>query len=150
MRKIPDLPINIVSIAAMAIIVAFFLPWYSKFGSVYSGYEIPEIVSTLKQTTSFKSWTGRFDFRTYLIYSLYLIPFGALMIIVLNILRKNYLPAAWPTSILPLAGLVFGLIKKGSGIIPKIGIGGWITIVAALIMLLVLLDIIKLPQKKKQ
>ena len=147
MSQKSNLPLNLASVASIAIIVAFFLPWYLRIGAAYSGFDIPEIVSSLKQATSLKSWTGRFDYRIYLVYALYLIPLGAIATIALSVLRQNYRLAAWPTAVIPLAGFLYGLVTKGQKLLPKIGIGGWITISAALVILLALVDVLRLPGK---
>lgn len=142
-----NLPINLVSLAAIALVIAFFLPWYLR-GPGYSGYEIPEIVRAFKESTSFKVWTGRFDYRVYLIYSLYVIPLGAVVTLLLLGLKKKYQYAAWPTAIIPLTGFLYGVIAKGPSLFSKIGLGGWITVAAALVMLLALLKVLKLPGRK--
>jgi len=141
-----NLPALLVSLAAVAIVIAFFLPWYLR-GPGYSGYEIPELVRAFKESTSLKVWTGRFDYRVYLIYALYVIPLGAVVTLVLMALKKKYRYAAWPTALIPLVGFLYGVIAKGPKLFSKIGIGGWITIGAALVMLLALLNVINLPRR---
>jgi len=132
------LPVLAVSLTSIVIVIAFFLPWYLR-GPGYSGYEIPEIVRAFKESTSFKVWTGRFDYRVYLIYSLYVIPLGAVITLVLLGLKKKYQYAAWPTAIIPLTGFLYGVVASGPKLFSKIGLGGWITVAAALVILLTLL-----------
>jgi len=142
-----NLPVILVGLAAVLIVIAFFLPWYLR-GPGYSGYEIPEIVRAFKESTSFKVWTGRFDYRVYLIYSLYVIPLGAAVTLILIGFKKRYQYSAWPTAVIPLTGFLVGAINKGSKLFAKIGLGGWITLGAAMVMLLALLGALKLSRQE--
>lgn len=146
-RKRTALPVNLLTIAAAVIIVAFFLPWV-KFGGSFSGYELPDLANSIGKLKSFKTWTGRFDINVYFVYSLFLVPLSAVAVIVLSSLGKNAKPAAWVTSVLPLAGLVYGFVRKGADVFSRVEIGGWLTIAAAVVMLLVLLNVLRLPGRR--
>ncbi len=139
-----SVPINLLTIGAAVIVVAFFLPWV-KFGGSFSGYEIPDIAKSVGKVTSLKSWTGGFDINVYLVYALFLVPLSAVGVIVLSVMKKNAEPAAWVAAVMPLAGFVYGLIRMGLDIFGRIGIGGWLTIAAAAVILLALLNVIRLP-----
>jgi len=146
-RNKTALPANLLTITAAVIVVAFFLPWV-KLGVSYAGYEIPDIASAVGRATSLRSWTGKFDINVYLVYALFLVPLGAAAVIVLSILAKDARPAAWITAVMPLAGFVYGVIRQGFDVFPRIGLGGWLTIAAAAVMLLALLNIIKYPEHR--
>lgn len=144
MAKKKSLPINFYTIGAAVIIVAFFLPWV-KLGGSFAGYEIPDIASAAGKATSLRSWTGKFDINVYFVYSLFLIPLSAVAIVVLAFQGKDVRPAAWVAAAMPLAGIVYGLIRMGLDVFPRVGLGGWLTIAAAAVMLLALLKVIKYP-----
>lgn len=141
-----NIPVDLVTISAAVIIVAFFLPWV-KYGVSYSGYEIPGIAKMVSKVTSFKSWTGRFDINVYLVYLLFIVPLGAAAILVLGAMNKPVRIVAMVVAALPLAGFVLGLIKVGLKIFSYIGFGGWLTIIAAAIMALSLAGVIQTPGK---
>ena len=143
-KKKSALPINLLTISAAIIVVAFFLPWV-KFGGTMSGYEIPDFASAVGKATSLKAWTGKFDFNVYLVYALFLVPLGAAAVLVLSFMGKDANKVAWIPAVMPLAGFLYGLIRAGMDVFSYIGIGGWLTIVAAGVMVLALLNILKLP-----
>lgn len=146
-RKKTALPINLLTIAAAVIVFAFFLPWV-KFGGSFAGYEIPDFANSIGKLKSFKTWTGRFDINVYLVYSLFLVPISAAAVIVSSVRGKNARFAAWVAAVLPLAGLAYGFVRKGVDVFTRIEIGGWLTIAAAGVMLLALLNILKLPGRR--
>ena len=129
------------------IVVAFFLPWI-KYGSSYSGYEIPDLASSVGRLKSFKAWTGRFDINVYLVYLLFLVPLSAAVVIALSMKGKDSRLVAWVAAVIPLAGLVYGFIRKGADVFSRVEIGGWLTISAAAVMLLALLNILRLPGRR--
>jgi len=145
-KKKPALPINLLTLSAAVIVLAFFLPWV-KFGGTFSGYEIPGFASAVGKATSLKAWTGKFDINVYLVYALFLVPLGAAAVLVLSFMGKNVRTIAWIPAAMPLAGFVYGLIRAGMDVFSYISIGGWLTIAAALVMALSLLNILKLPGK---
>jgi len=138
------LPVDFYTIGAAVIIAAFFLPWV-KFGGSFAGYEIPDIASAVGKATSLRSWTGKFDINVYMVYALFLVPLSALAILVLGFQGKDVRPAAWVAAVMPLAGIVYGLIRMGLDVFPRVGLGGWLTVAAAAVMLLALLNVIKFP-----
>jgi hypothetical protein len=143
------LPINLLTISAAIIVVAFFLPWV-KFGGTFSGYEIPGLASSVGKATSLKAWTGKFDINVYLVYALFLVPLGAAAVLVFSFMGKSAKQVAWVPAAMPVAGFVYGLIRAGMDIFSYIAIGGWLTIVAALVMLLSLLNVIRMPGSSRR
>jgi len=141
-----SIPIDLVSICSAIIIVAFFLPWV-RYGVSYSGYQIPDIAHLAAKVTSFKSWTGRFDINVYLVYLLFIIPIGAVAILVLGALGKPVRAVTIAVATMPLAGFAYGLISMGLKIFSYIGIGGWLTILSAAVMALSIAGVIKMPGK---
>lgn len=146
-RKETTRPINLLTIAAAVMVAAFFLPWI-KFGGSFAGYEIPDLANSIGKLKSFKTWTGRFDINVYLVYSLFLVPISAATVIVLSVQGKSAKLAAWVASVLPLAGLVYSFVRIGVDVFSRVGIGGWLTIVAAGVMLLALLNVLRLPGRR--
>jgi len=142
-----SIPIDPITICSAIIVVAFFLPWV-RYGVSYSGYEIPDIARLAAKATSLKSWTGRFDINVYLVYLLFIVPIGAAAVLVLSFLNKPVRVVAMIVSAMPLAGFAYGLIKVGFKIFSYIGVGGWLTIIAAAIMALALAGVIKMPGRK--
>jgi len=142
-------PIDAISICAVVIVLAFFLPWV-KYGVSYSGYEIPGIARLAAKMTSFKALTGHFDINVYLVYLLYLVPIGAVAVIILGVMGKPARYVAMVVAAMPLAGFLYGLISMGLKIFSHIGIGGWLTIVAAAVMALSLAGLIRLPVKGRR
>ena len=138
--------VDLVTISATIILVAFFLPWV-RYGGSYTGYEIPDIARIAAKATSFKAWTGRFDINVYLVYLLYLVPIGALAILVLSAVSRPLGIVAMIVAAMPLAGFVYGIFSMGFKLFSHIGIGGWLTIVAAAVMALALAGIIQMPGK---
>jgi len=145
-KRKPEIPVNIVTICSAIVVIAFFLPWV-RYGVSYPGYEIPDIARLAARMTSFKSWTGRFDINVYLVYLLYIIPVGATAVLILSYLQKPVQILAMVLAALPLAGFVYGLISMGFKIFSYIGIGGWLTIVAAAVMALSLAGFIQMSGK---
>lgn len=145
-KKKPAFPVNLLTISAAIIVLAFFLPWV-KFGGTWSGYEIPGFAHSVGKATSLKTWTGKFDINAYLVYALFLVPLGAAGILALSFMGKSVRTVAWITAAMPLAGFAYGLIRAGTDVFSYIVIGGWLTIAAALVMALSLLNILKLPGK---
>lgn len=141
-----NIPIDLVTISAAVIVVAFFLPWV-RYGVSYSGYEIPAIARMVAKLTSFKAWTGRFDINVYLVYLLFIVPLGAAAVLVLSAMNKSVRIPAMVVAALPLAGFLYGLIRVGFKIFSYIGLGGWLTIIAAAVMALALASIIQMPGK---
>lgn len=142
-----NFPVDLVTISAAVIVVAFFLPWV-KYGVSYSGYEIPDIARMVAKVTSFKSWTGRFDINVYLVYLLFIVPLGAAAVLILSVMNKPVRILAMVVAAMPLAGFVIGLIKVGFKIFTYIGFGGWLTILAAAVMALSLAGILQMPGKR--
>lgn len=145
-RRTKGLPIDYLTIGAAIIIVAFFLPWV-KFGGSFAGYEIPDIARSVGKLTSMKAWTGKFDINVYLVYALWLVPLSAVGVFILGVMGKDVRPAAWVAAVMPLAGFVYGILRMGLDVFPRIGTGGWLTIAAATLMLLALLNLVRFPGK---
>jgi len=147
-RKKSGVPINLLTISAAIIVVAFFLPWV-KFGGSYAGYEIPDIARVVGKATSLKAWTGKFDINVYLVYVLWLVPICAAAVLVMKVMGKDASLVAWFPAVVPIAGFLYGLVRAGMDIFSYIALGGWLTIIAGLVMLLALLNIPKLPIPNK-
>jgi hypothetical protein len=141
------MPVDLITIGAAVMVVAFFLPWI-KLGGSFAGYEIPDIAHAAAKATSLKSWTGKFDINVYLVYSLFLVPISAAAIIVFGAMGKDRTPVAWIAAVMPIAGFVYGFIRLQFDMFPRLGLGGWLTVAAAVLILLALLNVLKMPGKR--
>jgi hypothetical protein len=142
-----SIPVDLISIGAVVIVIAFFLPWI-KLGGSFAGYEIPDIAHAAGKATSLKSWTGKFDINAYLVYSLFLVPISAVAVIAFGAVGKDRTLVAWVAAVMPIAGFVYGFIRLQFDMFPRLGLGGWLTVAAAVVILLALLNVIKMPGKK--
>lgn len=142
-----SMPVDLITIGAAVMVVAFFLPWI-KLGGSFAGYEIPDIAHAAAKATSLKSWTGKFDINVYLVYSLFLVPVSAVAIIVFGAMGKDRILVAWIAAVMPIAGFVYGFIRLQFDMFPRLGLGGWLTVAAAVVILLALLNVLKMPGKR--
>ena len=142
-----SIPVDLVTIGAAIIVVAFFLPWI-KLGGSFAGYELPDIAHAAAKATSLKSWTGKFNLNAYLVYSLFLVPISAVLIIAFGAMGKDRTIPAWIAAVMPIAGFVYGFVRLQFDLFPRLGVGGWLTVAAGVLILLALLNVIKMPGKR--
>ena len=111
-------------IAAAALVVAFFLPWFKLSGASYAGFAVGSFLST----------SGALDagFLSWILQLLVLlIPVSAALVIVLVMLRRKTEVAALVAGLLPFVALIFMLFNS-SQVLDQMGIGVYLAMVAGL------------------
>ncbi len=111
-------------IAAAALVVAFFLPWFKLSGASYAGFAVGSFLST----------SGALDagFLSWILQLLVLlIPVSAALVIVLVMLRRKTEVVALVAGLLPFVALIFMLFNS-SQVLDQMGIGVYLAMVAGL------------------
>ncbi len=138
---------KIENICAIVLLVAFFLPWVSFFGMSASGYSIPGIVSGLNQWGS--SLSGEAASVPWQVYLVYLVPLTAIGVLVTDFLKTDEMIArivAILAGVIPIAGVIYMLIESGGEVFNYLSLGAYLTILAAIGMLLATFGIVKSPE----
>lgn len=99
------------NICAALLVVAFFLPWASFFGTA-AGYQLPELGG---------GWLV-----------LWLLPVLGLAVIVSGVLEVNRWWLSVLTGLLPLAGLLYILAELGTAVFDILHVGAYLTLLAGL------------------
>jgi len=136
---------KIENICAIVFIVAFFMPWVSYDAGFIqvqaSGASIPGTVNNLVSLAG--------ESAPWYVYLVYLVPLTAIGVLVTDFLKTDEKIARIVTivaGVLPLAGLIYVLIEAGSIAFSFLGIGMYLTILAAIAMLLAVFGVIKIPE----
>jgi len=136
---------NVTTIMAIVMLVCFMLPWLKVGGLMtLEGYEIPVKV----QDAGLFSWqtlTGGFNYKAYLGYILYLVPIASAMIIVQQIRDKSVTLLAIIAGLVPWLIAVMLLVKHGMGAFDRIQLGLYISLGAAVLMILDSTGAVKIP-----
>tara|TARA_B100000700_G_scaffold155080_1_gene172239 strand:- start:3 stop:431 length:429 start_codon:yes stop_codon:yes gene_type:complete len=138
---------KIENICAIVLLVAFFLPWVSVFGMSASGFSIPGIVSQFSQLGS--SISGESASVPWQVYLVYLVPLTAVGVLVTDFLKTDEMIArivAILAGVVPIAGVIYMLIEGGGEVFSYLGFGAYLTILAAIGMLLATFGIVKSPE----
>jgi hypothetical protein len=75
---------------------------------------------------------------------LFLVPLCAAAVVVMGVLGKDYRIPALVAGGMPVAGFVYGLLRAGTDLFPRLALGGWLTIAAGAAILLAVLGVLKL------
>ena len=136
---------KIENICAIVFIVAFFMPWVSYDAGFIqvqaSGASIPGTINSLGSVAG--------ESAPWSVYLVYLVPLTAIGVLVTDFLKTDEKIARIVTivaGVLPLAGLIYVLIEAGSIAFSFLGIGMYLTILAAIAMLLAVFGVIKIPE----
>ena len=138
---------RIENICAIVMVVAFFLPWVSGGGIIsFAGYQLPNAAEMLTNLSAAFSESGQGD-TYYSVYLVYLVPLLAIGVLATDYLKSDekvvhYVAIA--AGAFPVVGFVIGLINTGS--LQGLGIGVWLTMLAAIVMLLATFGVIKRPE----
>ena len=137
---------KIENICAIVLVVAFFLPWVS-FGGMFSvaGYELPNAAEGINAMAAAWSESGEVD-TNYAIYLVYLVPLLAVGVLATDYLKSDEKVAhyvAIAAGVFPLLGFLYMVIDNG---MQGMAIGIYLTVVAAIVMLLATFGVIKRPE----
>jgi len=145
---------KIENICAIVLVVAFFLPWVSV-GGIFSiaGYELPNAVQWGNAMTATFSESGKVD-TNYSIYLVYLVPLLAVGVLATDFLKSDEKVAhyvAIAAGAFPILGLLSLLFGNGESfdeekLVRGMTIGVYLTVVAAIVMLLAAFGVIKRPE----
>jgi Na+/proline symporter len=111
-------------IAAAALVVSFFLPWFKLTGASYAGFAVGSFLSTSGALEAgFLSWI----FQLLVL----LIPISAALVIVLVVLRRKTEVVALVSGLLPFVTLIF-ILFNSSQVLDQLGIGVYLAMVAGM------------------
>ncbi len=111
-------------IAAAALVVSFFLPWFKLTGASYAGFAVGSFLSTSGALEAgFLSWI----FQLLVL----LIPISAALVIVLVVLRRKTEVVALVSGLLPFVTLII-ILFNSSQVLDQLGIGVYLAMVAGL------------------
>ena len=136
---------KIENICAIVLAVAFFLPWISLGGIFsFSGYELPNAAQGLN--TMAAAFSESEADTIYVVYLVYLVPLLAVGVLATDYLKSDKKVAhyvAIAAGVLPLLGFLYMVIDNG---MQGMAIGIYLTVVAAIVMLLATFGVIKRPE----
>lgn len=128
-------------LAALLLILAFFLPWISTATLSYSGFEIPKF---LNASPEFGNAGG---LGTLMVILVFAIPIFSLVVALQMWLKKSVKVTAVIAGILPFVVLLIFLVKSNA-ILGQLGIGVYLTIILSL-TLIIYRDRIQIDPEKK-
>ena len=137
---------KIENICAIVLIVAFFLPWVSLGGMFsFAGYQLPNAAEGINAMAAAWSESGEAD-TNYGVYLVYLVPLLAVGVLATDYLKSDEKVAhyvAIAAGVFPLLGFLYMVIDNG---MQGMAIGIYLTVVAAIVMLLATFGVIKRPE----
>tara|TARA_B100001113_G_scaffold309265_1_gene271828 strand:- start:1130 stop:1558 length:429 start_codon:yes stop_codon:yes gene_type:complete len=137
---------KIENICAIVLIVAFFLPWVSLGGMFsFAGYQLPNAAEGINAMAAAWSESGEAD-TNYGVYLVYLVPLLAVGVLATDYLKSDEKVAhyvAIAAGVLPVLGFLYMVIDNG---MQGMAIGIYLTVVAAIVMLLATFGVIKRPE----
>jgi len=119
---------------SIALIVAFFLPWFSMGIVSFSGYSLPSAVIAMYELRASFGGKSPNDALMFL-YLIYLIPILSLATIILDIKGKNIKITAFITSVIVLGSFIFLMITTGLKAFNGFSIGAYLTLIIAVLLL---------------
>ena len=133
---------KIENICAIAIIVAFFLPWLSLGFISFSGYDLPNLASSVSQFGAAFSEDSSASSSGSNAWLVYLVPLLAVAALGFEYLEKNSKNLFLASGVVNLIGFIYALVEV-EGEIGSFGVGLWLTILASVVMLLATFGVIK-------
>lgn len=137
---------KIENICAIVLVVAFFLPWVSLGGMFsFAGYQLPNAAEGINAMAAAWSESGEAD-TNYGVYLVYLVPLLAVGVLATDYLKSDEKVAhyvAIAAGVLPVLGFLYMVIDNG---MQGMAIGIYLTVVAAIVMLLATFGVIKRPE----
>ena len=141
----------------IGLLVFFFLPWLKIGGDLsvsLTGYQIPDLAEHIgKGIGQFKGLlggSGNTDPRVFWYYLIYLIPVFSVITIILGIMGKNVKAPGFLAAAVPIGWFIYALIKMGADLFKIMTFGAYLTLICAIIMILAVVEIIKIPGQKMQ
>ena len=129
------------NICAIVMLVAFFMPWVSFMGASVAGYSI---VGTINNFASLAGQSA--PWQAYLIF---LVPLAAVGVLVTDFLKTDEKIArivAIVAGVIPVAGIIYLLIQSEGEGFKVLAMGAYLTVIAAIVMLLAVFGIVKMPK----
>ncbi len=136
---------RIENICAIVLVVAFFLPWIS-FGGMFSvaGYELPNAAEGINAMAA--AFSESEPDTNYVVYLVYLVPLLAVGVLATDYLKSDEKVAhyvAIAAGAFPILGFLSLVIENG---VQGMAIGIYLTVIAAIVMLLATFGVIKRPE----
>ena len=133
---------KIENICAIAIIVAFFMPWISLGFISFSGYDLPNLASSLGEFGAAFLEDSSGSSSASNAWLVYLVPVLAIAALGFEYLEKNSKNLFLASGIVNLIIFIYALVQV-EGEIGSFGVGLWLTLVASVVMLLATFGVIK-------
>jgi hypothetical protein len=142
---------------AIGFLILFFLPWF-QVGDTLSislrGYQIPNLAHDIgKGIGQFKSLfgeSGKTDSWVFWYYLIYLLPVFSLITIILGSMGKNVKATGFLTAAVPIGWFIYAVIKLGTDLFKIMTFGAYLTLLCAILMILAVVELIKIPGQKTQ
>ena len=136
---------KIENICAIVLVVAFFLPWVSLGGMFsFAGYQLPNAAEGINAMAA--AFSESEPDTNYVVYLVYLVPLLAVGVLATDYLKSDEKVAhyvAIAAGAFPLLGFLYVVIDNG---IEGLAIGIYLTVIAAIVMLLATFGVIKRPE----
>ena len=132
---------KIENICAIAIIVAFFLPWISLGFISFSGYDLPNLASSMAEFGAAFSDTPASSNGAH-VWLVYLVPVLAIAALAFEYLEKDSKNLFVVSGFVNLAVFIIAMVQV-EGEIGSFGVGLWLTILSTIVMLLATFGVIK-------
>jgi hypothetical protein len=139
------------NIFAIAMLIAFFLPWINLGGLfTVAGYNIPNTLEGLGSFASaFKKSGAKGVEVPFYIYLVYLIPLLTIGIIILDYKGIETKLVSIFAGALPILTLIYFIVDIGFDVYKVMGIGAYITIIASIGLILGALNVINFEKKNQ-
>ena len=131
------------NVSAIAIVIAFFLPWVNLGFISFSGHDLPNLWDAVNSLSNAFSETENVSAGVNYYLVVYLVPILALVFLLLEYLGKPSKNFAIVISAINIVAFLYILIFKSEGELGIFGVGIWITVLASLLMLLCSLGVVK-------
>ena len=130
------------NVFSLLLLVSFFLPWVDMGIASLPGYKV---VSVGQGLTDLAKTFGNNDFSTTYLYSLYLIPFLALLIMYMSYKGETPKLLSITTGSLIIFGFIVFLLSGGG--FAYLGIGVYLTLLSGFGLILSALNIVDFEKK---
>ena len=117
-------------VAALAIIIAFFLPWFKSGGLNYMGLQVQQFLSD----TAVFGQNGGFVAFLFTVF-IYLTPVLSLIVIIFTFIRKSTDVVGLVAGLLPFGALGIILLKSNA-VLGQLGVGVYLTMLAGLAIII--------------